>query len=169
VDRNKHLNKLSERLNNLYPDAEDKEGLGVTHWKGKKIIPVKEWKKIALPSVYEGRLYPMVFSSDGLQSFPDSLVEFALSFEGCSVDPWDKSIYPYHDGDPLPGTDEYKQSLGPERKLSAAELKLWQTRLEESQAKAKKEDPFEIWIEEYKELLAFKKIELPVHDDTHIV
>ncbi len=48
MDRNKHLNKLSERLNNLYPDAEDKEGLGVTHWKGKKIIPVKEWKKIAL-------------------------------------------------------------------------------------------------------------------------
>jgi hypothetical protein len=42
VDRNKHLNKLSERLNNLYPDPENKEGLG------KKIIPVKEWKKIAL-------------------------------------------------------------------------------------------------------------------------
>jgi hypothetical protein len=66
----------------------------------------------------------------------------------------------------LPGTDEYKQSLGPERKLSAAELKLWQTRLEERRAK---EDPFEIWIQEYKELLAFKKIKLPEYDDTHIV
>jgi hypothetical protein len=32
-----------------------------------------------------------------------------------------------------------------------------------------KEDPFEIWIEEYKLLLKYKKIELPVYDDTHIV
>jgi hypothetical protein len=78
--------------------------------------------------------------SDGLQFFPDELVEFALSFEGCLVDPYDESIYPYHDGDPLPGTDEYKQSLGPERKLSASEHILWQTRLEERRAKAKKED-----------------------------
>jgi hypothetical protein len=69
VDRNKHLNKLSERLNNLYPRADDKEGLGITHWKGKKIIPVKEWKKIAL---VEGGLG---FRSDGLQFFPDGLVE----------------------------------------------------------------------------------------------
>jgi hypothetical protein len=163
VDRNKHINKLSERLNNLYPDPDDKEGLGVTHWKGKKIIPVKEWKKMAL---VEGGLG---FRSSGLQFFPDDLVEAALQYEGCSVDPWDKSIYPYHDGDPEPGPAEYKQLLGPERKLSAAELELWHTRLEERRAKAKKEDPFEIWIEEYKELLAFKKIELPVYDDTHIV
>jgi hypothetical protein len=45
----------------------------------------------------------------------------------------------------------------------------WWNRLEERLAKAKKENPFEIWIQEYKELLAFKKIEQPVYDDTYIV
>jgi hypothetical protein len=86
MDRNKHLNKLSERLNSLYPDAENKEGLGVSHWKGKKIIPVKEWKKIAL---VEGGLG---FRSSGLQFFPDGLVEVALSFDGCSVDAYDSAV-----------------------------------------------------------------------------
>lgn len=160
-DRDKHLNKLSERLDNLYPDPEDKEGLGITHWKGKKITPVKEWKKIGIPSIYKGVINPLIFHSDGLQFFPDGLVKFSLSFEGCSVDPYDESLFPYHDHDdiPRPGTLEHKMSLdSPASKLSDAELKLWETRVEERRAKAKKENPFEIWIQEYKELLVFKKI-----------
>jgi hypothetical protein len=113
-------------------------------------------------------LEPLRISFKRLQSFPDGLVEFALSFEGNSVDSYAEDIYPYHDGDPRPGTDEFKHSLGLGSKLSAAELKLWQTRIEERLAKAKKENPFEIWIQEYKELLAFKKIPLPVYEDERI-
>jgi hypothetical protein len=47
LNLDKHLNKLSERLDDLYPDEEG-PGKGVTHWKGKPIIPAKEWKKKSL-------------------------------------------------------------------------------------------------------------------------
>jgi hypothetical protein len=54
-------------------------------------------------------------------------------------------------------------------KVTTSSWSLWQTKLEQRRAKAKKEDPFEIWIQEYKELLASKKIKLPEYDDTFIV
>ena len=159
MNLDRSIDKLSERLDDLYPD-EDGPGKGVTHWKGKPIIPAKEWKKIS------GH-YNFEFTTGGLKAFPDGLVEAALLFEGTSVDPYAEDIYPYHDGDPRPGTDEWKQSLDlPEP--SSDEFKLWLTRLEERRAKAKKEDPLEIWIQEYKELLAFKKIPIPVYEDSHI-
>jgi hypothetical protein len=42
------IDKLSERLNNLYPNPNpDVKGLGITHWDGKKIIPLDEWIKIS--------------------------------------------------------------------------------------------------------------------------
>jgi hypothetical protein len=170
--KDRSVKNLSERLDYLYPDPDDKENLGITHWKGKPIIPVKEWRKIGIPNPYKGVLNPMVFVSDGLQFFPDGLVEMALLSEGSSVDPYDESIFPYHDGDgiPRPDTEERKWSLdSPESKLSAADRKLWETRVEEARAKARKEDPFEIWIEEYKELLEYKGIKLPVYNTPKIV
>jgi hypothetical protein len=161
LNLDKSIDKLSERLDDLYPD-EDGPGKGVTHWKGKPIIPAKEWKKISGHNRLE-------FTTSGLKAFPDDLVPAVLVLFG-GYDEYAEDIYPYHDGDPRPGTDEWKQSLDlpDENKLSDAELKLWRTRLEERRAKAKKEDPLEIWIQEYKELLAFKKIPLPVYEDSHI-
>ena len=172
-DKSISIDKLSERLNNLYLDQDDKDNEGITHWKGKRIIPSEDWKRIAVTGV-KGSLFKepfLGFAPIGLQFFPDDLVEFALGFEGHSVNPYDESIFPYHDDDPRPGTLEWKMSLDipDSSKRSDAELKLWRTRLQERRAKAKKEDPFEIWISEYKELLAFKKIPLPVHDDSYII
>jgi hypothetical protein len=40
--------------------------------------------------------------------------------------------------------------------------------LKKDKPKQKKKTLFEIWIEEYKELLAFKKIELSVYDYTQM-
>jgi hypothetical protein len=156
--KDRSIKNLSERLDYLYPDPDDNEGLGITHWKGKPIIPVKEWRKLSF--------------SDSLHFFPDDLVVIALLPEGHSVDVYDESIFPYHDGDgiPRPGTEERKFSLDrPESKLSDANRKLWETRVKEAKAKAKIEDPSEIWVQEYKELLAFKKIELPVYNNPKIV
>jgi hypothetical protein len=172
--RDKSIDRLAERLNILYPDPDndkDNDGYeGITHWKGKWIIPTEDWKKLGIPSIYKGVRNPLILHLDGLQFFPDGLVEFVLLYEGKSVNPYAEDIYPYHDDDPRPGSLEYKMSLdAPGHELTDAELKLWRTRIEERLAKAKKEDPFEIWIQDYKELLAFKKIKLPVYDDTHIV
>jgi hypothetical protein len=96
----KSIKNLSERLDDLYPD-EDGPGKGLTHWKEKPIIPAEEWKKISGHNRLE-------FTTSGLKAFPDDLVPavFVLFFEG-----YDEDIYPYHDGDPRPGTDEWKQSL----------------------------------------------------------
>jgi hypothetical protein len=109
----KSIKNLSERLDDLYPD-EESLGKGITHWKGKPIIPAKEWKKIS------GH-YNFEFTTGGLKAFPDGLVEAALLIEG--------------------GQD-------PEKPLEAALI---------------------TWLSEYKELLKFKKVELPAYDDTYIV
>jgi hypothetical protein len=68
----------------------------------------------------------------------------------------------------LSGTDEYKQSLGPERKRRPPNLSYGRQDLKKDKPKQKKKTLFEIWIEEYKELLAFKKIELSVYDYTQM-
>ena len=171
MNLDKSIDKLSERPSSLYPDLDlDNDNEGITHWKGKPIISAEDWIRIAITGVKGSVLKEpfLGFAPTGLQYFPDDLVELALGFEGCLVDSFAEDIYPYHEGDPRLGTDEWNKALGPERKLSDAELQLWQTRIEEAHEKAKKENPLGIWIEEYKELLAFKKIPLPVYDDERI-
>jgi hypothetical protein len=44
--RDKSIDRLSERLNNLYPNH-NTNGLEVTHWKGKRIVSVAEWENIS--------------------------------------------------------------------------------------------------------------------------
>jgi hypothetical protein len=116
VERNKHLSKLSERLNNLY-HGEEVPGKGLTYWKGKPIIPAKEWIKITGLTNLDG----FRFTTDGLKAFPDGLVEAALLMGG---------------------------GLDPGKPLEAALI---------------------TWLSDYRELLKFKKIPLPVYDDTYIV
>jgi hypothetical protein len=102
LNLDKSINKLSERLNNLYPNS-----LQITHWKGKKIISVEEWQQISgLSEIYarekeiesrpevKGSLkikldYPedawkeitsmkREFKKEALEYFPDGLIPVAL-------------------------------------------------------------------------------------------
>jgi ArsR family metal-binding transcriptional regulator len=44
----KSVNNLSQRLDKLYPETNSNNNNdGVNYWKGKKIVSIKEWKKIS--------------------------------------------------------------------------------------------------------------------------
>ena len=122
----KSIDKLNERLDELCQIEIRKMAYGIIYWKGKPIIPIKEWRKISI--------------LDSLQFFPDGLVEIALLPEGHSVDKYDESIFPYDDGDgiPLKGTEEWKYSLdSPESKLSDAKLSYGRQELRKLRLKQK--------------------------------
>jgi hypothetical protein len=70
----KSINKLSERLTNLYPDVNNNTP---GYWKGRKIIPTSQWIKITNTISKDTGKYAV---REALQYFPDSYMQYIFSF-----------------------------------------------------------------------------------------
>jgi len=72
LNLDRSINKLSERLNNLYPDVNNN---GPGYWKGRKIIPTSQWLKIT------NTISKTTGKGEVLQYFPDSYIPYVFPFE----------------------------------------------------------------------------------------
>jgi len=69
---NKNNNNLSKKLDELYPDTTSKDkNDGINYWKGKRIVSIAEWRKIANSNqaVQKGIEYQR--TKEALRYFPD--------------------------------------------------------------------------------------------------
>jgi hypothetical protein len=74
LNLDKSIDRLSKRLNSLYPDDNNN---GPGYWKGRKIIPKDQWLGMA-HSISKGNKKYSV--RDALRYFPDSYIEYVLPF-----------------------------------------------------------------------------------------
>jgi hypothetical protein len=73
---NKSVNSLSQRLDKLYPEtsSSDSSNDGISHWKGRKIIPLDKWLKITKANTISRKENYNV--KEALQYFPDDYFEW---------------------------------------------------------------------------------------------
>jgi hypothetical protein len=72
LDKLVNNNKLFERLDKLYPDTTSKDkNDGVNYWKGKKIVSLAEWRKIANSGQAFQKGVEYQNTKEALQYFPD--------------------------------------------------------------------------------------------------
>jgi hypothetical protein len=73
LDKSINNNKLFERLDRLYPDANGKNrnDHGIKYWKGKKIVSLDEWRKMANSSQAFQKGVEYQRTKEALQHFPD--------------------------------------------------------------------------------------------------
>jgi hypothetical protein len=71
----KSLSKLSERIDNLFPD-ESNNREDPNYWKGKKVIPLNDWKKIANTNYAFQHGVEHQKTKESLQYFPDDFTEW---------------------------------------------------------------------------------------------
>jgi hypothetical protein len=80
LDKSINSNKLFERLDKLYPDTsnENNKNDGIKYWKGKKIVSLAEWRKIAnsTKAFQYGIEYQR--TKEALQYFPDDYSKWPL-------------------------------------------------------------------------------------------
>jgi hypothetical protein len=74
LNLDKSIDRLSKRLNSLYPDDNNN---GPGYWKGRKIIPKDQWLGMA-HSISKGNKKYSV--RDALRYFPDSYIEYVFPF-----------------------------------------------------------------------------------------
>jgi hypothetical protein len=79
---NKSINNLSDRLNKLYPDTSSSNNYndGINYWKGKKIVSLDEWRKIAKSkeAIAHGIQYQR--TEEALQYFPSDYIQMPFPF-----------------------------------------------------------------------------------------
>jgi hypothetical protein len=79
LDKSINSNKLFERLDKLYPDIASKDkNDGIIHWKGKKIVSLEEWRKIANSSQAFQKGVEYQNTKEALQYFPDDYSRWPL-------------------------------------------------------------------------------------------
>jgi hypothetical protein len=72
LDKSINDNKLFERLDKLYPDTSSKDkNDGINYWKGKKIVSLAEWRKIANSNKAFQKGIEYQNTKEALQYFPD--------------------------------------------------------------------------------------------------
>jgi hypothetical protein len=74
VDKSIINSKLFERLDKLYPDTNTNSknrNDGINYWKGKKIVPLAQWKKIANSNKAFQKGIEHQRTKEALQYFPD--------------------------------------------------------------------------------------------------
>lgn len=71
----KSLSKLDKRIDKLFPDESNNRN-DPNYWKGKKVIPLNQWKKIA--NTYYAFQHGVEHqkTKEGLQYFPDDFTEW---------------------------------------------------------------------------------------------
>jgi hypothetical protein len=74
LNLDRSINKLSEKLKNLYPDINNN---GSGYWKGRKVIPRDQWIKITNTISKTTRKYCV---KEALQYFPDSYIQYIFPF-----------------------------------------------------------------------------------------
>ena len=74
MNLDRSINKLSQRLNNLYPDVNNN---GPGYWKGKRIIPTNQWIKITNTINKTTGKYCI---KEALHYFPDSYIKYVFPF-----------------------------------------------------------------------------------------
>jgi hypothetical protein len=79
LDKSINRNKLFERLDKLYPDTTSKDkNDGVNYWKGKKIVSLAEWRKIANSGQAFQKGVEYQRTKEALQYFPDDYSRWPL-------------------------------------------------------------------------------------------
>jgi hypothetical protein len=74
LNLDRSIDKLSKKLNSLYPDDNNN---APGYWKGRKIIPKDQWLRMAHTISNKTKTYNV---RAGLQYFPDSYIEHVFSF-----------------------------------------------------------------------------------------
>ncbi len=75
LDKLLNSNNLIERLDRLYPVANSKND-GINYWKGKKIVSLTQWRKIANTSEAFQKGIEYQNTKEALQYFPDDYSEW---------------------------------------------------------------------------------------------
>ena len=79
LDKLLNNNRLFERLDKLYPDTTSKDkNDGINYWKGKKIVSLAEWRKIANSSQAFQKGVEYQRTKEALQYFPDDYSRWPL-------------------------------------------------------------------------------------------
>jgi hypothetical protein len=82
LDKLLNSNNLFERLDKLYPDAssknKNKSDDGINYWKGKKIVSLAEWRKIANSNKAFQKGIEHQNTKEALQYFPDDYSRWPL-------------------------------------------------------------------------------------------
>jgi hypothetical protein len=78
----KSVSNLTERLNKLYPYtcSSNNYNDGIKYWKGKKIIPLDEWRKIANSKEAIARGIEYQRTEETLQYFPSDYMQMPFPF-----------------------------------------------------------------------------------------
>jgi hypothetical protein len=75
LDKLLNSNNLFQRLDKLYPDTNGKND-GINYWKGKKIVSLSEWRKIANSSKAFQQGIEHQNTKEALQYFPDDYTDW---------------------------------------------------------------------------------------------
>jgi hypothetical protein len=79
LDKSLNRNKLFERLDKLYPNTTSKDkNDGINHWKGKKIVSLAEWRKIANSDQAFQKGVEYQRTKEALQYFPNDYSRWPL-------------------------------------------------------------------------------------------
>jgi hypothetical protein len=80
LDKLLNSNNLFQRLDRLCPDtnSENKNNDGINHWKGKKIVSLDEWRKIANSNKAFQKGIEYQNTREALQYFPDDYSKWPL-------------------------------------------------------------------------------------------